>query len=65
MLENHYSSQQESLTASLTVVHHSLGQLREGAANTAGRFKELQVGSDIVQPLAQSLHRELFLSTFN
>ncbi|DBA80265.1 TPA: hypothetical protein ACH3X2_007495 [Trebouxia sp. C0005] len=49
MLENHYSSQQESLTASLTVVHHSLGQLREGAANTAGRFKELQVQMDARQ----------------
>jgi hypothetical protein len=50
--ENYSSSQQDSLTAALAVMHDSLGQLREGAAATAGCFEELQVCSDLVQPPA-------------
>ncbi len=65
MLENHCFSQQDSLTAALAVMHDSLGQMREGAANTASRFEELQVCSYLVQPHAQSSSKELFLSTFS
>jgi len=50
--KNYYSSQQDSLTAALAVMHDSLGQLREGAAAAAGCFEELQVCSDLVQPPA-------------
>ena len=57
MLEN-------SLRAALAVMHDSLEQMREGAANTAGRFEELQVCSYLVQPHAQSSSKELLLSTF-
>lgn len=57
MLEN-------SLRAALAVMHNSLEQMREGAANTAGRFVGLQVCSYLVQPHAQSSSKELLLSTF-
>jgi hypothetical protein len=49
MLENHY---QDSLAAALAMVHDSLRQMTEGAADTAGRFEELQVCSFLVQPQA-------------
>ncbi len=64
-LEKHYSSQHNMLTAALADMHNSLGQVKQGAAATADHFKDFQVGSDIEQPHAESLHGELFLATLN
>ena len=61
-LKKHYSSQHNRLAAALADMHDSLEQVKQDAAATANDF---QVGSDIVQPHAQSLNRELFLATLN
>ena len=65
MLENQFFSQQDRLRAALAMMHDSLAQMREGAANTASRFEELQVCSYLVQPHAQSPSIELLLSAFS
>jgi hypothetical protein len=61
MLEIH---QQDCLAAALAVMHDSLRQMTEGAANTASHFEELQVCSYLVQTHAQSSSKELLMSTF-
>ena len=64
-LEKHYCSQHNRLTAALAHMHDSLGEVKQDAAATADHFKDFQVGSDIEQPHAESLHGELFLATLN
>ncbi len=64
-IEKHYSSQNNRLAAALADMHDALGQVKQDAAATADHFKNFQVGSDVVQPHAQSLSRELLLATLS